>query len=169
MSESGAGTLVIGLGNPLMGDDGLGLAALERLAADWVLPPSVELVDGGTWGLNLLHRIEEADQVLFLDAVNAGKEPGEPVELDRNELPKVLGLKLSPHQIDLREVLALAKLRGTLPRTVACLGLQPGSVEMRTALSPALEDRLEELVTAAAARLEAWGHPLHRRPEPVHA
>ena len=78
MSES---ALVIGLGNPLMGDDGLGLAALERLAADWVLPPGVELVDGGTWGLNLLPLLEAADQVLFLDAVDVGKAPGEPVEL----------------------------------------------------------------------------------------
>jgi hydrogenase maturation protease len=167
MSEAGA--LVIGLGNPLMGDDGLGLAALERLAADWVLPPTIELVDGGTWGLNLLHRIEAAGQVLFLDAVNAGREPGEPVELERDELPRMLGLKLSPHQIDLREVLAVAELRGTVPSTIACLGLQPASVEMRTALSPVLQARLDDLVTAAAARLAAWGHPLHRRPEPVHA
>lgn len=169
MNDSGAGTLVIGLGNPLMGDDGLGLAALGRLAAEWVMPPGVELLDGGTWGLNLLHRIEAARQVLFLDAVNAGKEPGEAVELGRDQLPLVLGLKLSPHQIDLREVLALAKLRGSVPSTMVCLGLQPASVEMRATLSPVLEDRLDDLVAAAAARLEAWGHPLRRRAVPAHA
>ena len=166
MNES---ALVIGLGNPLMGDDGLGLAALERLAAEWVLPSGVELVDGGTWGLNLLPRLESADQVLFLDAVDVGKAPGDPVELTGGELPLLLGIKLSVHQIDLREVLALAQLRGTLPSTMACLGLQPASVEMRSGLSPVLQERVSELVTRAAARLHSWGHRLRRPGVPVHA
>ena len=169
MSDPGAGAVVIGLGNPLMGDDGLGLAALERLGAEWIVPPTVELVDGGTWGLNLLHRIEAAGQVLFLDAVHAGREPGALVELDRHEVPRMLGLKLSPHQIDLREVLALAELRGTLPPTLACLGLQPASVELRTGLSPALAGRLDDLVAAAVARLRAWGHPALCRRVPAYA
>jgi hydrogenase maturation protease len=166
MSES---ALVIGLGNPLMGDDGLGLAALERLATDWVVPSGVQLIDGGTWGLNLLPLIEAADQVLFLDAVDAGMPPGATVELTGNELPAGLGHKLSSHQIDLREVLALAQLRGSLPRTMACLGLQPASVELRTGLSPAVRDRLDELVTATAARLVTWGHQLRRLLVPSHA
>ena len=138
-------------------------------AADWVLPPGVELVDGGTWGINLLPLLEAADQVLFLDAVDVGKAPGEPVELTGGELPLLLGIKLSVHQIDLREVLALAQLRGTLPSTMACLGLQPASVEMRSGLSPVLQERMVELVTRAAARLQAWGHPLRRPGVPVHA
>ena len=52
---------------------------------------------------------------------------------------------------------------------MACLGLQPASIEMRTTLSPVLEDRLDGLVAAAAARLEAWGHPLCRRAVAAHA
>ena len=166
MSET---ALVIGLGNPLMGDDGLGLAALERLATDWLLPPSVGLVDGGTWGLNLLPQLEAADQVLFLDAVDVGEEAGQPVELTGDELPRLLGIKLSVHQIGLREVLALAQLRGTLPSTMACLGFQPASVEMRNGLSPVLQERVDQLVTRAVARLQAWGHPLRRPGVPVHA
>ena len=166
MNES---ALVIGLGNPLMGDDGLGLAALERLATEWVLPSGVELVDGGTWGLNLLPLLEAADQVLFLDAVDIGKAPGDPVELTGAELPLLLGIKLSVHQIDLREVLALAQLRGTLPSTMACLGLQPATVEMHSGLSPVLQERVPELVTRAAARLHSWGHRLRRPGVPVHA
>ena len=170
MSERAtARALVIGLGNPLMGDDGIGLAALERLGSGWRVPPSVELVDGGTWGLNLLHPIESAAQVLFLDAVNAGRDPGTLVELGRQELPRMLGLKLSPHQIDLREVLAVAELRGALPPKLACLGLQPDSVELRTGLSPVVAGRLDELVDAAAERLRAWGHPARRRAVPAYA
>jgi hydrogenase maturation protease len=166
MSES---AVVIGLGNPLMGDDGLGLAALARLAADWVLPPEVQAIDGGTWGLNLLPLIERADQVLFLDAVDAGKAPGDAVELSGAELPALLGLKLSTHQIELREVLALARLRGTLPPVMACLGLQPASVELRDGLSPTLEAGLDRLVAAAVARLESWGHRPRRAVMAIHA
>ena len=69
-------TVVIGLGNPLMGDDGLGLAALARLSEDWTVPPEVELVDGGTWGMNLLPLIEDAGRLILIDAINVGAAPG---------------------------------------------------------------------------------------------
>ena len=73
---AGGETLVIGLGNPIMADDGVGLAALDRLRESWSLPPSVRLVDGGTWGMNLLPLIEDAAEVLLLDAIDRGGPPG---------------------------------------------------------------------------------------------
>jgi hydrogenase maturation protease len=160
MSEpTGGEVLVIGLGNPIMADDGLGVAALDRLRQGWSLPESVRLVDGGTWGMNLLPLIEEADRVVFLDAIDAGRPAGALLRLEREELPRLFGLKLSPHQIDLREVLALAELRGTLPSDLVAIGLQPGRVEMASGLSPELESRLDELLTAVVEQLERWGCP----------
>jgi hydrogenase maturation protease len=159
MSEpSGGEVLVIGLGNPIMADDGLGVAALERLRQGWSLPESVRLVDGGTWGMNLLPLIEEAERVVFLDAIDAGRPAGALILLEREELPRFLALKLSPHQIDLREVLALAELRGTLPSDLVAIGLQPGRVEMAFGLSPEVESRLDDLLTAAVKRLDRWGY-----------
>lgn len=155
-------TLLIGTGSPLMGDDGLGLAALERLRERWRFEPPVELMDGGTWGMNLLPFIEAAERVLILDAVDAGREAGELVMLEREALPCFFTTKLSPHQIDLREVLALAELRGTLPEDTVVIGLQPGRVEMATELGPRIRERVEELVSAAIGRLEAWGHRARR-------
>lgn len=152
------GTVVIGLGNPLMGDDGLGLAALALLRNHWIFDPPVVLVDGGTWGLNLLPTIEDAGRVLLLDAINVGAVPGAPVLLQRADLPRVLATKLSPHQIDLREVLALAEWRGTLPETILAMGLQPASVEMRTTLSAPLAAGLPGMVDRALAQLATWGH-----------
>jgi hydrogenase maturation protease len=163
MSDSPPQTaLVVGLGNPLMGDDGVGLAALARLREGWSLPRTVDLLDGGTWGLNLLHALEDAEQVLFLDAVRAGGRPGTLVELTGRQLPRMLGLKLSPHQIDLQEVLALLELRDTAPPVMECLGLEPASVELRDGLSPRLAARLDVLTAAAARRLRAWGHQVRR-------
>ena len=151
-------TVVIGLGNPLMGDDGTGLAALERLQSDWVVPDDVMLVDGGTWGMNLLPLIETAGRVLMLDAITHGGAPGDVVVLEREQLPKVFALKFSPHQLDMREVLAVAELRGTLPADTCAVGVQPGRVEMGVFLSPEVEGSLDRLVTLAVDRLGAWGH-----------
>ena len=159
MSDRPAGlTLVLGLGNPIMGDDGFGLAVLERLVADWTLPAGVEALDGGTWGMKLLPQIERSDRLLLLDAVNAGLAPGTPVVLERAELPRYFAHKLSPHQIDLREVLGLAELRGTLPDEVVALGVQPERLELATGLSAPLAGRVGEIAALAAARLERWGH-----------
>lgn len=151
-------TVVIGVGSPLMGDDGLGLVALEGLRSGWRFEPYVELVDGGTWGMNLLHFIEGADRVLILDAIDAGLDPGALAVLEREELPRFLDRSLSPHQVDLRDVLAVARFRGTLPAETVALGLQPDRVELHDGLSPLLEARLGTLLSAAVERLEAWGH-----------
>ena len=165
MSEPGCGgVLVIGLGNSIMADDGLGLAALERLRQGWRLPESVRLVDGGTWGMNLLPLIEEAERIVFLDAIDAGRPVGSLVLLEREELPRLFAHKLSAHQIDLREVLAVAELRGTLPSDLVAIGLQPGRLEMSSGLSPELEGRLDELLSAVVERLERWGCACSLRP-----
>lgn len=162
-------TVVIGLGNPLMADDGLGLAALERLRAEWRVPPDVELVDGGTWGLSLLPTIEDAGRVLLLDAIRTGDAPGTLHVMERDDLPRYLSTKLSPHQVDLRDVLALAELRGTLPGDTVAVGLEPDRVEMSIELSDVLRVRLDEVVAAAGARLVAWGHEVVPLAEPAHA
>jgi len=149
--------VVLGLGNMLMADDGIGLAALARLQDEWFISPDVELVDGGTWGMNLLPIIENTDHLLVLDAIDHGREPGTLLRLENDEVPRFLATKLSPHQIDLREVLALAELRGKLPGELVAVGLQPARVEMSTDLSPPVQARLGEMVEEAARTLAGWG------------
>lgn len=162
-------TLVLGLGNPLMGDDGAGVAALERLRAEWELGGEVDLVDGGTWGMNLLPLVESAGRVILVDAIRTGSRPGTLTVLERNELPRYFALKLSPHQIDLREVLALADLRGALPEDLVAIGIEPERVEMEMSLSPPVAAGLEKLVDLVVDRLEAAGHACRRRAVPAGA
>jgi hydrogenase maturation protease len=164
-----ARTVVIGLGNPLMGDDGIGIAALERLRAAWHVPEGVELVDGGTWGMNLLPIIEDADEVLFIDAIKTGAEPGTEIVIPRARLPRYLATKISPHEVDLRDVLALAELRGTLPDQTVAVGLEPALVELSSELSDQLQARLDALVAAVVRQLATWGHVCTARTAPVHA
>jgi len=160
------GTLVVGLGNPLMGDDGIGLAALTALQDTWSFDPAPTFLDGGTWGMNLLPDIEDADRALLLDAVACGRPPGTLVALVREELPRFFAVKLSPHQVDLREVLAVAELRGTLPADTMVMGLQPARVALTTELSEPVRLAVPALVDLAARQLEAWHH-LARRREPA--
>ena len=155
-------TRVIGLGSPIMGDDGFGLAVLARLGERWQLPEDVELVDGGTWGMSLLPTIEDSDHVLFLDAINTGSAPGTVAVIEREQLPKYFMLKLSPHQIDIREVLAACELRGTLPEVTEAYGAQPDVIDMSTELSPALAARVDEVADLVGERLGRLGHACQR-------
>jgi hydrogenase maturation protease len=158
---------VIGLGSPLMGDDGLGLAALERLRREYDVPERVELVDGGTWGMSLLPAIEDAQHLLFLDAINTGVRPGTVISLGRDEIPRYLSMKVSPHQVDLRDVLAVAELRGTLPVMTRAIGLQPERVEMSVGLSETLEHELDSLMATIVRQLEEWGFACRPRLEAI--
>lgn len=118
---------VIGLGNPLLTDDGVGLVLLEKLREDgW---PDVEMVDGGTWGLSLLPVLADCDQVLVLDAIRSGNEPGTVVQGSGEQVPRLYRFPLSPHQIDLSEVMAAAELTGGLPEQIWVIGVEPGSTD----------------------------------------
>jgi hydrogenase maturation protease len=158
MSDITGTSMVLGLGNPLMADDGVGIAALNRLRSTWEIPPSVRLEDGGTWGMTLLPLIETADRLLLLDAIRLHRLPGTLHQLGWEDLPRYLALKLSPHQIDLKEVLALCELRGSVPGEVVALGIEPGRIELDVELSPEVERGIPQLAHSAIAVLEGWGH-----------
>lgn len=149
--------VVIGLGNPLMGDDGLGLVALARLQAEFEFDGDVAFVDGGTWGLNLLPVVESTDYLLFLDAIRFGGTPGTIVRLDGDQVPRRISTKLSPHQIDIREILALALLHGSVPSHLAAIGIEPEFVDVRDGLSGSVRSHVELMVGIAADQLREWG------------
>ena len=156
------GTVVIGLGNPLMGDDGAGLVALEVLRDEWLLD-GVELVDGGTWGMSLLPDIEDSDRIIFVDAIVAGGKAGDIVVLERERLPIYFTRALSPHQTDLRDVLAAAELRGTLPAESVAIGVEPAVVALGTELSAVVQGSIGPMVGAVIDQLRRWDHECELR------
>lgn len=158
MSESPKSTIVVGLGSPLMGDDGLGLVALERLRAEFPSDPSLDWIDGGTAGLALLPALESARRVLLLDAIELGSAPGTRIEIDGPDLPRRLSAKLSPHQVDVAELLALSALRDKEPPVLVAFGIQPASVAFGVGLSEPVSSAMDGLIADAGARLRAWGH-----------
>lgn len=162
-APAGPPILVVGVGNALMTDDGVGLAALERMREEWSLGPGVELVDGGAWALTLVPQVEDSSALLLIDAIEAGKSAGTVIELEGFEIPRFLGTRLSPHQMGVRDLLALCTLRGGLPARTAAIGIQPAVIELGASLSPPVAAAMEDLLARVAQRLEAWGEPVVRR------
>jgi hydrogenase maturation protease len=156
-------TVVIGVGSPLMGDDGVGVTAVARLREEVGSVEGVAFLDGGTWGMQLLPAIEDTDRLLVLDAIRDGRPAGAVVRLEKDEIPRLLYQKVSPHQIDLREVFAVAELRGTFPAEAVALGIEPDRVELHDGLSEAVQRALPDLLTAVVEQLRVWGHPVTSR------
>lgn len=138
-------TLVLGVGNLLMSDDGVGVHAVQRLEKR-TLPPGVEVLDGGTCGLDLLQFFEGVERLIVLDAANLGREPGAIVRLEGEDVPAFLAMKVSPHEINLPELLFSAKLSGIYPREVVVLGMQPETIETGVELSPPVAAQVDALI-----------------------
>jgi hydrogenase maturation protease len=155
--------LVLAVGNFLLQDEGLGVRALERLLDSYVLPPEVEAIDGGTMGLDLLPYFVGLTDLLLIDAVETGQEPGTIVRLEGDAIPAALALKMSVHQVGLQEVLATSKLQGTAPSRIVLWGMQPASFEWELRLSPIVEARIGALVDAVVGELCSWGLDIHNK------
>ena len=148
--------LVLGIGNLLNTDEGIGVHAIRQLQARY--PDSdVPMADGGTLGLNLLPLVEDATHLLLLDAVDAGREPGSVIELDKDDIPIFGGYRLSQHQLTFQEVLGLALIREKLPEHLYLIGIQPASLEIGVDLSPVVEAALPIMLDKAAEVLHRWG------------
>ena len=150
--------VVIGLGNILNSDEGLGVRALNLLNEQVGSQTGFELLDGGVLGLNLLMIVEECSHLLILDAVNVGQPAGTVVELTKEQIPLYTGVKLSQHQITFQEVLGLANVRGLLPEYLHLVGIQPEDLSIGLDLSPSVEKALPEVVTRAGHVIEDWNN-----------
>jgi hydrogenase maturation protease len=141
-------TLIIGLGNTLRGDDGVGVRAARAIAASG-LPTGIEVEDGGTQGLGLVSLFEGRERVILIDAADVGLEPGQ-YQRFRPDEARLLGSDqhLSVHGAGVRDALLLAGALDLLPAEVIIYGVQPARMEWDTTLSPEVEAFLPKLVSA---------------------
>ena len=119
------GVLVLGLGNVLLSDDGLGAAAVACVERDYCIPSGVRLEDGGTLGLALLGLLTDLDHVILVDAVRTDDPPGTLVRLDGTDVTDAVRDRLSPHQVGVADLLDTARLIDRYPTAVTLLGLVP--------------------------------------------
>jgi len=148
---------LIGLGNLLLGDEGVGVHAVEALKKKYDFPEEVRLLDGGTLGLDLLHLIEGMDRVLFVDAVDLKKKPGTIAVIQGEDLPSILEPKLSLHHVGLADLLFASSFLGTRPAEIALVGIQPETLEIGLELSPTIKGRFDKLLETVLEKLREWG------------
>jgi hydrogenase maturation protease len=147
-----ATSIVLGLGNTLHADDGIGPQAIERLRSDPRVPADVSLIEGGTLGLELLTYIWDCSYLLVLDAVDVGEPPGTLVRMSSQELQKLPG-KGSVHQLGVADLMVALRVLAKQTPEVVLLGVQPASTEWGTELSPAVAAVLPALADAAVSEL----------------
>jgi hydrogenase maturation protease len=156
-TPAGTRVLVLGVGNPLMSDDGVGQRLLEALAARVPALGGVEYLDAGTLGLMLLPRVERCDALLALDAAQVSGAPGEVRVFEGAELDAFLRTpRCGVHELGLRDLLDAARLTDSLPARRALVGVQPAKLGWGTALSPPVEAALPVAGDAARRILETW-------------
>lgn len=153
---NGRADVVIGLGNVILTDDGLGVHAIRRLRDRYAFRGDVELIEGGTAGLLLLPHLADARHAILVDAIDTSAAPGTLTRLDGEDWMGVLSLRMTPHEVALEDLLGAAQLSGAWPQRLVLLGLQPGSVALGTELTPPVESALDSLADAIAAEVLAW-------------
>lgn len=147
--------VVLGVGNPILSDDGAGILALEAVGRARRLPAGVRLVDAGTAGPGVLGAVAGCDGLLVLDAVDVGGPPGEVVRLDLADGTGWAAPR-NAHELGLETLLQDLRLLGEFPRRAVLLGVQPATVAIGTGLSPPVAEALDRLVDAALDELSQW-------------
>jgi hydrogenase maturation protease len=155
--------MVLGVGNLLFTDEGVGIHAIETLLERYEFPENVSIEDGGVLGMNLLGIISEADQLIVVDAIKNGGEPGALHRLAGDEIPKRILAKNSLHQVDLLEALTLCQALDKVPETVI-VGVEPEDIEtLCLELTPPVQEKMDDLIAMVLRELDRLGADYHEK------
>lgn len=151
--------VVLGIGNPLLGDDGFGVEVARQLKESRGLDAiwdGVEIVDGGSQGLYLLPYLQGRTHIIVADAIAFGGQPGETVKLNAADVPARLQIKMSEHQVGFNEVLALLQLMGETPTEFLFFGVQPKCNEWAEPMTAEVAAAVAPIVEQITAHVKRW-------------
>jgi hydrogenase maturation protease len=155
-------TLVLGVGNQLLSDEGFGVQVVTKLINEFQFPDDVRVLDGGTLGLELLVYLEGIENLILVDAVEADQPPGTLIRLEGDEVPTFLTQKISPHQYGIPDLLQAARLRDIQPKNIVLWGVQPATVRLGLNLSELVEPQTDLAIQMIREQLQSWGHLISR-------
>ena len=137
--------LILGIGNILLKDEGVGVHTANKMM-EMDLPPDVEVMDGGTMGLNLLYYIEGRKKVIVIDTVLVGDPPGTIYRFTDESLVDNKPMLRTAHGIDFSDVIKTSKMLGTKPEEIVFIGIEPESLDEGLELTPTIEKRVPVLI-----------------------
>ncbi|WED21723.1 HyaD/HybD family hydrogenase maturation endopeptidase [Vibrio sp. JC009] len=149
--------LVLGVGNLLLRDESIGVHVVNQLTKEFSFPEGVDLVDGGTAGMELLDFIANREHVVIIDAVLTGDEPGTIVNLRDDEVPALFNNKVSPHQLGLSDLLGALILTGESPKNIFLVGIVPETVDPGLEMSKTVSSKQEIMQEQVLTYLKGIG------------
>ncbi|MGQ0286610.1 HyaD/HybD family hydrogenase maturation endopeptidase [Pasteurellaceae bacterium 22721_9_1] len=151
--------LILGVGNTLLTDEGVGVYVVQALEKLTKFAPHFDIIDGGTCGMELLDALANREYLIIIDAVLAGKKAGEIVVLHNEQVPTFFSQKISPHQLGICDVLSALKLTDEYPQHLCLIGIQPHSLEPHIGLTEVVQQAFPQIYATLAEQLQALGLP----------
>ena len=148
---------ILGIGNVILRDEGFGVRVAEYLDKHYEFPESVQIVDGGTLGIELTQYVTGTEKLLVIDSINGGAEPGTTFRFHNDDVMEHFQDKLSAHEVGIQDVLGLLMVTGHKIPDVVVIGAQPYDVEAGVELSDGMMELLPQMVEQALAELKNWG------------
>ena len=155
--DSSVDVTILGIGNLLMGDEGVGIHVIQTLEESYTFAPKINLIDGGTTGLDLIPYFEDCKKMILVDAVDFQKEPGYIGTLFNEEIHYRFNTKLSLHHAGLADVLSVIKLIDIPSPDMMLIGVQPQIVEIGIDLSNTIADKMGQVLATIIKKLDEWG------------
>ena len=147
---------VLGIGNIILSDEGFGVKVVENLQSRFNFPENVQLIDGGTLGIELTQFITGTQKLLIIDSINGGKSAGTIYHLTGEQIKSHFSEKLSAHEVGIQEVLTMLDLTGKAIPEVVVIGAQPFSLEAGVELTPQMQTLLPKITDMALDILKSW-------------
>ena len=144
-----APVLILGVGNILLRDEGLGVRAIEALLGGPDIGEDIEIIDGGTGGATLVDLVADRRKVVVIDAIDAGQPPGTMLRVPLEQLAAASRPSVSLHEMGLLEAVAITRTLGCEPREIVVIGVQPALIEPGLDLSAPVAAVLEDLAVRA--------------------
>jgi hydrogenase maturation protease len=153
----GESTLILGLGNALLADEGVGVEVIRRLEAELGHRDDLIFLDGGTLSFTLAAAIADSRRLIVVDAAASGAPPGTVCVFEGSAMDRQLrGAGKSVHEVSLSDLMDIARLTDTLPSRRAIVGIQPNTVDWGDALTPPLAAAVPEAMTAVENLIARW-------------
>lgn len=147
---------VLGVGNILLQDEGFGVRVIEEMTRRFSFPSDVQVLDGGTLGMELMRFIDGTEKLILIDAIAGGKNPGTLYEFKNEQVKAYFKEKVSAHELGIQDVLAVLEVIEKPIAEMVVLGIQPVSLDVSLDLTPLAASRIDPIIDKVVAQLQAW-------------